>query len=115
MIPLKIKLENQTIDIKIAKSFYERMMGFMGKSNIQYGILFPTCNSIHTFLMKEAIDVIGLNEKNEILFMEKNCTKNKIIRLHYPIKKTSILELPQNTSSSLKVGDTLFFEFEDIV
>ena len=115
MIPLKIKLENQTIEIKIAKSFYERMMGFMGKTNIHYGILFPSCNSIHTFFMKEKIDVIGLNEKNEILFIERLCSKNKIITIHHPIKKTSILELPKNTSSSLKVGDILFFEFEDIV
>lgn len=99
----------------MAKSFYDRMMGFMGKTNITYGILFPNCNSIHTFFMKEEIDVIGLNQKNEIIFLERNVGKNKIIKINNEIKKTSILELPKNTSLSLNIGEKLFFEFEDIV
>ena len=86
MIFLKLKLNNTYIEIKEAKTFYERMMGFMGKTNINYGILFPKCNSIHTFFMKEEIDVIGLNEKNEIIFIERNCTKNKIIKINHSIK-----------------------------
>lgn len=84
-------------------------MGFMGKTNINYGILFPKCNSVHTFFMKEEIDIIGLNEKNEILFIERNCSKNKIIKINSPIKKTSILELPKNTSFSLNIGNTIHF------
>lgn len=103
------------MEIKIAKSFYDRMMGFMGKTNITYGILFPKCNSIHTFFMKEEIDVIGLNQRNEIIFLERKVSKNKIIKINTEIKKTSILELPKNTSLSFRIGDTLFFEFEDIV
>lgn len=81
----------------------------MGKKNIQYGMLFPACNSIHTFFMKEEIDVVGLNQNNEVIFIERNCQKNKIIQIHTPIKKTSILELPKNTSFSLKIGDVLHF------
>ncbi len=103
------------MDIQIAKNFHERLMGFMGKNNITYGILFPNCNSIHTFFMKEAIDVIGLNEKNEIIFLERKVMKNKIIKINTSIKKTSILELPQNTSLSFQIGDTLFFEFKNII
>lgn len=103
------------MEIKMAKSFYDRMMGFMGKTNITYGILFPKCNSIHTFFMKEEIDVIGLNEQNEIIFLERSVSKNKIIKINKDIKKTSILELPKNTSLSFHIGDTLFFEFEDII
>lgn len=91
------------------------MMGFMGKTDITYGILFPKCNSIHTFFMKEEIDVIGLNPQNEIIFLERNISRNKIIKINKEIKKTSILELPKNTSLSFHIGDTLFFEFEDVV
>lgn len=98
-----------------AFSFKERLYGLMGKENINYGMLFPKCNSIHTFFMKEAIDVVGLNNENEIVFLEKNVGKNKIIKIHLPAKKTSILELPNNTCASLKLGDKLFFEFEDVV
>lgn len=87
----------------------------MGKTNISCGMLFPKCNSIHTFFMKEEIDVIGLNENNEIIFLEPNVSSNKIIKINASIKKTSILELPKNTSFSLKIGEKLFFEFEDII
>lgn len=84
-------------------------MGLMGKTNIDYGMLFSKCNSVHTFFMKEEIDIIGLNELNEIIFIERNCKKNKIIQIHSSIKKTSILELPKNASLSMQLGDTLTF------
>lgn len=112
---MKLKINDKYFDIYVAKSFYTRLMGLMGKTNITYGMLFLNCNSIHTFFMKEAIDVIGLNEKNEIIFLERKVTKNKIIKINANIKKTSILELPQNTSLSFQIGDTLFFEFEDVI
>ena len=34
----------------------------MGKKNITYGMFFPGVSSIHTYFMKESIDVIGLND-----------------------------------------------------
>lgn len=112
---MKLKINNKYIDIKVAESFQERLKGFMGETDINYGLLFPKCNSIHTFFMKEAIDVIGLNENNEIIFIERNCTKNKIIKINHQLKKTSILELPKNTCLNLKIGEGLFFEFKDVI
>lgn len=112
---MKLKIKDNDLDIYVAKSFYERMMGFMGKTNITYGILFPKCNSIHTFFMKEEIDVVGLNLQNEIIFIERNVGKNKIIKINAEIKKTSILELPKNTSLAFQIGEKLFFEFKDVV
>lgn len=112
---MKLLLNKTYIPIMEASSFQERLQGLIGKRNINYGMFFSNCNAIHTFLMQEAIDVIGLNEQMEIIFIKQNVTPNKIIKIHHPIKKTSILELPFNTSYSLKLGDKLFFEFEDIV
>ncbi len=112
---MKLLLNGCYIKIVEALSFRERLYGLMGKTNISFGMLFPKCNSIHTFFMKEDIDVVGLNDKNEIVFVERNVSKNKIIKIQLPIKKTSILELPKNTSQNLNIGDKLFFEFEDVV
>lgn len=112
---MKLLLNGRYIKIIEALSFKERFDGLMGKTNISIGMLFPKCNGVHTFFMKENIDIIGLNEKNEIIFLERNCGKNRIVKIHRGIKKTSILELPNNTSTSLNIGDRLFFEFEDIV
>ena len=52
------------------------------------------------------------NEENEIIFKAINIPKNKIIKVKNPLKKTSIIELPPNTSKSLKIGEKLTFESE---
>ena len=46
-----------------AKTYMQKLTGLMGKKNINYGMFFPNVSSIHTFFMKESIDVIGLNNK----------------------------------------------------
>lgn len=112
---MKLLLNQSYIKIVEAITFKERLYGLMGKVEIDYGMLFSKCNSIHTFFMKENIDVIGLNEKNEVIFIEQNCGKNKIIKIHAPLKKTSILELPTPTGSSIHLGERLLFEFEDVI
>lgn len=97
-------------NIVIANSFYKRLKGLMGKKNIDYGILFPKCNSIHTFFMKENIDVVGLDENNEVIYKYENLPKNKIIKINYTHKKTSILELPANSTSKIRIGTLLILE-----
>ena len=39
----------------------------------------------------------------------RNLEKNKIIKINRSIKKTSILELPKNTSEGLKLGMKIDF------
>ncbi len=98
--------------IVIAKSFFKRLFGLMGKKNIDFGILFPKCNSIHTFFMKENIDIVGLDENNEVIYKYENLPKNKIIKINNDRKKTSILELPKSASSKIKVGTILLLNEE---
>lgn len=107
---MKLKLNNKTMEIKLGKDFKTRFLGLMGKANIDYGILFPNCNAIHTFFMKEEIDVIGLNDENQIIYIYRNVPKNKVIKVSDNAKKTSILELPKNTSKKLYTGSILKFE-----
>ena len=104
-----LKTNKNKYDIIIATNFSKRLMGLMGKTNIDYGILFPKCNSIHTYFMKENIDIIGLDENNEVIYKYENLDKNRIIKINYDIKKTSILELPANSSKKIKMGTILIF------
>lgn len=106
---MKLKLNNQEIEIKKATHFKDRLLGLMGKTNINYGILFAECNAIHTFFMKENIDVIGLNENNQVIYIYRDVPKNKIVKVSDEPKKTSILELPKNTSQKLYIGSVLKF------
>lgn len=52
----EVILEN----IKFADTFFNRLIGLMGKSklNSDEGLIIRPCNSIHTFFMKFNIDVV---------------------------------------------------------
>ena len=104
--------KKQKIEIIEADTFLKRLKGLMGKTNIDYGMLFKKCNSIHTFGMKENIDIIGLNTNNEVIYKYENLPKNRIIRIKNPQNKTSILELPQNASKNIKLNTILLFKDE---
>lgn len=90
--------------IIIAKTFNQKLKGLMGKRNINYGMLFPKVSSIHTFFMKDEIDVIGLNDNLQVMEIYKNIKPNKIIILH---KSQNVLELPANYSKNIKLGDII--------
>ena len=77
-------------------------MGLMGKKNINYGLIFPRCNSIHTCFMKEAIDVIMCDKNYKILYIYPNLTKNKFILPKKGVYYT--IELPVNYLS-YSIGD----------
>ena len=72
--------------------------------DFDYGIIFPKTNSIHTFFMKENIDVIMCDNNNKILFYYKDLKKNKIILPKKNVKK--VFETPR-LYFNIKLGDYL--------
>ena len=76
---MKLIYDNKDIELYECKSFFSRLRGFMFKKNISNALLFDRCNSIHTFFMKENIDVIMCDKDNNILYYYRNINKNKII------------------------------------
>ena len=70
---------DKEINLKECKSFFRRLKGFMFKRNINYALFFDKCNSIHTFFMKENIDIIMCDKNNNIMFYYRNIGKRKII------------------------------------
>ncbi len=94
--------KDNTIKLYILKNPFKRFMGFMFKKNINYALCFPRCNSIHTFFMKENIDVYMTDKNNKILYIYKNLNKNKIILPKKNIYNT--YELPVNIID-LKIND----------
>ena len=91
---MKIIISNKEINIKNCSSFKDRLLGLMLKKNITYGLLFEKCNSIHTIFMKEEIDVIGLDNKNNVIG-HKRCLKPYRFLKIKGAKK--IIELPHNS------------------
>lgn len=101
--------DDENIKVKIANNFFKKLIGFMGKKDFDYGIIFPKTNSIHTFFMKENIDVIGFDNHGIIIFKAVNVEKNKVIVIKEQLKNTNILEMPAFKSKKLKMYDKLTF------
>jgi len=101
---MKIVINNQEFNVDVANSFKKRFLGLMGKRNIKTGIFFPKTGSIHTFFMKEAIDVIMIDKKNKVIYFRKNFKKNRIL-----IKKKAYhtIELPSNSLNNININDKL--------
>ena len=91
-IYMKLRYNNKEINLIECISFFSRFRGFMLKKNIDHALLFNKCNSIHTFFMREDIDVIMLDKDNIIRYYYYNLGKNKIILPKKNIYKT--IELP---------------------
>lgn len=83
------------IDIKIADNLLKRFVGLMFKKNIDYGLLFKNCKSIHTFFMLDNIDVVACDINDNIIMKYKNVKPWKIIIA--PKGTKNIYELPKNT------------------
>ena len=88
--------------IKIADNFNDKLLGLMFKKNIDYGLLIKNCKSIHTFFMKESIDVLLLDTNNRILMINRNIKPNKIL-ICKKKNKCNNLELQENTSINLEI------------
>ena len=90
------------MNIVIAKTYKQKLMGLMGKKNINFGMFFPNVKSIHTFFMLKPIDVLGLD--NNMIVREKypNIKPNKILFLK---NSSHTLELPNGASLNYKIGD----------
>lgn len=107
---MKLKYDNKEIKLVECKSFVSRFKGFMLKKNINYALLFNKCNSIHTFFMREKIDVIMLDKDNVIRYYYKNLDKNRIIWPKHNACKT--IELPINYFE-IKLNTLVEMENED--
>jgi uncharacterized membrane protein (UPF0127 family) len=91
--------------IKIADTFKKRLIGLIGRDKLQdEGLLLTNCSSIHCFFMKTTIDVVYLSNNMTVLYKETI----KPWRIGKFIKGTKhILEIPENASECIKIGDTI--------
>ena len=92
--------------IVVANKFKDKLIGLMGKKNINYSLLIKNCKSIHTFFMKESIDILLLDKNNKILDIKRNIKPNKII-IFKTKKRTNILEMPNNSSLKYNVNNII--------
>ena len=99
------------IKAKTAKTFWERFMGLMGKSEIPEasdGLLIEPCNSIHCFFMRFAIDAVFLDRENKVLKI-KTCLPWSLGPLVLGAQKVLELRAGLAGLKQLQLGDRLSF------
>ena len=101
---MKLKINNDLVEIKEIKKFKDKLLGLMGKKNFKYGLLFR-CNGIHTFFMKEKIDVILTDKDYKVLYLYRSVHKNRIILPKKDVYYT--IELPNNSVVRINIGEFL--------
>lgn len=79
VINLYIISNKKKINVKNCIGFKSRLVGMMFlKEKLNYGLCFPKCNSVHTFFMKQNIDIIMTDKENKILSVWLNIKPWKI-------------------------------------
>jgi uncharacterized protein len=65
----RIELGARPLRIVVAKTFLQRALGLLGRSelSIDEGMYFPNNRSVHTFGMLFAIDVVYINKYDDIV------------------------------------------------
>ncbi|MGN8833098.1 DUF192 domain-containing protein [Selenomonas montiformis] len=69
----KLLIGNKVFTVKVADSFFSRLLGLMGKKEMKdnQALLITKCNSIHTFFMRFNMDAV---------FLDKNMVVKKSVK-----------------------------------
>lgn len=103
---MKILRDTEIIceNILYANTPIKRLVGLLGRKNFNGidGLLLSPCSQIHSIGMRFNFDAVYLDSNNMVIALYNNIAKNRI--LPYKIKAKTILELPVNTISVMKLG-----------
>lgn len=91
----------------LADGFFNRFRGLMGRASLASGegLLLKPCNSIHTFFMRFAIDVVYLDSEGKVLKIRRNF---KPWRADLPVfGAKSVLEVSAGSLGEIREGDQL--------
>lgn len=108
MISLIIN-NSEIMEIDIADTPFQRIKGLMFKKSINKALLIKPCNSIHTFFMKVAIDILYIDKNGKIIKIAKNMKPWRVGPLVFGCY--SVVELPKNSidKHNIKLNDIVCF------
>ncbi len=88
-------------EAKLASSLKDKLFGLLITQNPRY-LIFKTRFGIHTFGLKEPIDVIVLDKNNKVIKLKSNLMPNRIF--FWNPKYSLIIELPQTKIAISGIG-----------
>jgi uncharacterized membrane protein (UPF0127 family) len=97
--------------VERTETFLERTRGLLGRSGLApgEGMLITPCNSIHTIMMRFALDIAFLDQQGVILKLVHTLAPWRFCGCR---RASSVLELPVGALgvSGLHIGDQLIWE-----
>jgi uncharacterized membrane protein (UPF0127 family) len=101
-------------EVETAKSFWSRLRGWMGRRDFQAGaaLVLTRCNVIHTFFLRQEIDVAFLDDEHRIVHLLHRVRPNQIAP-NVP-EATYAIEFPAGTLSATgtQLHDRVLLETE---
>ena len=95
----------------LANTIFSRSKGLLGRKDFKQGeaLIIVPCNSIHTFFMRFAIDVLFVDSENKVIKAISNMRPFRLSNLYFSARYT--IELPTGTikTTSTAPGDILEF------
>ncbi len=94
--------------VEIAKSFYKRSKGLLGRSSLEKNqcLWIHRCNSVHTFFMRFAIDILYVDKNLKVTSIQRNIQPWKLNWGGFTSK--SCFEFKsESLAGDLEVGDLL--------
>ncbi len=96
-------------ETKLAESFLDNFLGLLNKKNPR-SMIFKTRFGIHTFFMKEPIDILVLNNKNQVVKMKKNLKPWRIFLWNPEYNKIIELASSLNGVLGISLGDQILID-----
>lgn len=100
----KLLIGNKVFTVKVADSFFSRLLGLMGKREMKdnQALLITKCSSIHTFFMRFNMDAV---------FVDKNMVVKKAVKSIKPCSiaaewsSSAVLEFMSEGNEITRVGE----------
>lgn len=98
-------------ELRLAGTHWSRFLGLMAVQLANFppgaGLWIVPCHGVHTFAMKFPIDVIHLDSRRTVVYLEPSLEPWRVGRIS--ARANSVLELPANTLSETgtSVGDQI--------
>jgi uncharacterized protein len=102
------------LDLNVTTSMFDRLKGWMGRSPIaeRDALLIRPCNSIHTWFMRESIDVVFLDRTHHVLAIHHD-VRPGTLRAHWRASAALELRAGRSASLGLQPGEPLRIEHEE--
>ena len=107
---VKIKCEKTMFDCELLHSYVQKLKGLEFKERDNRSYMFFDCNSIHTFGMKENIDVAFVSDFADVIEIYMNVGPNRLLKNK---RAGAVIERFASDEPWLTKGEIYWFDYRE--